>query len=180
MDLNILNGLSINLPSEREKGNIYHTTDTKKIYLNDMVLEDTENVKNEFNNKISELTSTIQSLNEEINNLKKELASVNGILHLRAYLFDLDGTYTKEEFENVLSVTLEQIVERIGMGDEITIFSKDDVSANISVITESNYTLTEDGVLNTLTLQWHQYQLWCNLYAVLNADGTYTITIEKA
>lgn len=55
-----------------------------------------------------------------------------------------------------------------------------DVSANISFITESNYPLTDDGTLNTLTLQWHQYQLWCTLYATLNSDGTYTITITKA
>lgn len=131
---------------------------------------------------ITEIESNVNSNTDEISSLKEQvqqIESTNGTLQLRAYLFDLGGTYTKEEFETQLSVSLEVLVANMHLGNALTIFSRDDVSANISFVIESNYTLTEDGTLNTLTLYWHQYELWCTLNASLNSDGTYTISLNK-
>lgn len=129
--------------------------------------------------KVSDLTNDAGYLtnNEEDPYVKKSDLSANSCLTLRAYLFNVNGTYTKTEFEELLSISLETLINSMYNGVPITIFSRDDVSVNISQVIESNYTLTTEGVLNTLTLYWHQYELWNTLNASLNNDGTYTISV---
>lgn len=126
------------------------------------------------NTSTQNLSGSIINIQEQINNINP--SNVQGFLQLRAYLFNVSGTYTTSELEELLSVSLENLIESMSNGVPITIFSKDSVSANISFVTESNYTLTNDGILNTLTLYWHQYQLWNTLTVTLSGTDTYTIT----
>ena len=126
------------------------------------------------NTSAQNLSGSIINLQEQINNINP--SNVQGFLQLRAYLFNVSGTYTTSELEELLSVSLENLIESMSNGVPITIFSKDSVSANISFVIESNYTLTNDGILNTLTLYWHQYQLWNTLTVTLSGTDTYTIT----
>lgn len=135
----------------------------------------------EIPTKISSLTNDAGYLtnNEEDPYIKKSDISSNSFLTLRAYLFNINGTYTKTEFEELLSISLETLINSMYNGVPITIFSRDDVSANISQVVESNYTLTTEGELNTLTLYWHQYELWNKLNASLNDNGTYTISLTQ-
>lgn len=126
------------------------------------------------NTSTQNLSGSVINLQEQINNINP--SNVQGFLQLRAYLFNVSGTYTTSELEELLSVSLTNLIESMSNGVPITIFSKDSVSANISFVTESNYTLTNDGILNTLTLYWHQYQLWNTLTVTLSGTDTYTIT----
>lgn len=158
MELKYLKGNSENLPNERNENYFYYCKDNKKIHLNDMVIEDSEQIKSELIKKIE--TSTI--------------------LQLRAYLFNVSGTYTLSELESLFGCEITTIVEHMKYGNPLTIFSTDDVSSNISFVLESNYTLTDDGELNSLTLFWHQYQLFNTLYVTLNSNGTYTLTYEQS
>ena len=103
-----------------------------------------------------------------------ESAQTNKTLILRAYLFGVTGDYTKDGLEALLHTTLESLIASMKVGSLIVLFSTDDVSCNISTIIESNYTLTTEGELNTMTLMWHQYQLW-NTLTITNNNGTYTL-----
>ena len=99
------------------------------------------------------------------------------IVTLRAWLYALtDGTYTKEEAENLLNISFEELIKTIKNGAHIRIFSTDLTSANVSFVIESNYTLTTNNELNTLTLSWVQYRRLCILNLALNTEGTYNLS----
>lgn len=120
----------------------------------------------------------IDSIDNKINSIVN--SGVDGALTLRAYLFNVSGTYTKSELETLLSVSLDLLVNSMKKGTPLTIFSTDEVSANISFVVESNYTLDSSGNLKTLTLYWHQYQLWNTFTVTASSDGNYTCTIEQS
>ena len=124
-----------------------------------------------------EWVGVINNIESKINDIVN--TGVDGALTLRAYLFNASGTYTKSELEDLLSVSLELLVNTMKKGTPLTIFSSDDVSANISFVVESNYTLDILGNLKTLTLYWHQYQLWNTFTVTALSDGNYTCTIEQ-
>ena len=130
-------------------------------------------------NAIQAQTISIDKLDSALQE-KITTVSESSTLVLRAYLFDCAGSYTKSELETLLSVTLDEIVASIYAGAPLIIMSRDATTANLSFIVESNYTLDDSGNLTSLTLQWHQYGLWCNLYAVYNeTSDNYQITITK-
>ena len=60
-DLQFLSGVSENLPSyeNREKGHVYYTIDDKKIFVNDLTLEDSEvitsNIKSYVDQEVGKL-----------------------------------------------------------------------------------------------------------------------------
>lgn len=118
--------------------------------------------------------SNIEDLENRISTI--ETAQANKTVTLRSYLFGVSGTYTKDSLETLLGMSLQNLVSQMSKGSPIVLFSMDSSSANISFIIESNYTLDENSELNTLTLMWHQYQLWNTLSVAKNTDGTYTLT----
>lgn len=130
--------------------------------------------------KAGEETIYIKNENDNIIEFKsKDFCEDRAIYPLRAYLFDSGGVYTKDQFEDLLSTPLETLASKIKSGSPLSIYSTDSSSANVSLVIESNCELNENNELKSLTLFWHQYQMWCYLYATLNDDDTYTITLTK-
>lgn len=106
----------------------------------------------------------------------KDDIKTSGALTLRAYIFNVSGTYTKTELEALLGVELNVLINSMKKGNPITIFSSDDVSCNISFVVESNCTITTEGELESLTLFWHQYQLWNTVSISLDSSGNYVMS----
>lgn len=115
-----------------------------------------------------------------INILRSQVDSIQGgmnIITLRAWLYSLsNGTYTKEGVEKLLNISFEELIKAIKNGAHIRIYSADSTSANISFVVESDYTLTDNNELNTLTLSWVQDSSLCVLSLALNYAGTYDLT----
>lgn len=88
--------------------------------------------------KDGEETIYLKNENDKIVEFKsKDFCERRAICPLRAYLFDSGGVYTKAQFENLLSVSLETLVQKIQLGSPLSIYSTDSSSANVSLVIES-------------------------------------------
>ena len=163
----------LNRIDEINKEDICFIEETGQLYTHENYFGYTENDVND----IILNSDTIKDLYSKIDDAK---VSNNNILTLRAYIFNVSGTYTKTQLEALLGVELSVLIDSMKKGNPITIFSSDNVSCNISFVVESNCTMTTEGELESLTLFWHQYQLWNTVSISLDSSGNYVMSNTTA
>lgn len=99
---------------------------------------------------------------------------LNGVNLFDGVLFDMN-----DEAMYTHTLSIDTIVTYAKAGKSILINSSSDTNANNSQLIEYNYTLTDDGELNTMALRWYQYEYLCYMYIVLGSSGSYTVTLTK-
>lgn len=93
-----------------------------------------------------------------------------------------DGTSvicTKSELEQTMGISLEDLSDAIKKGLTIKAYRSDGLSTSISVMTDANVTLADNGTVSLLGLGWMLSGLIYCLSAELNDEGNYTLSVTS-
>ena len=120
-------GKEANLPNSLVKDSFYVSTDSKKIYLNDAVWEDTENVKKDLTSYIE---SNYTEFQESINNATSSLTeSFDSQLNELAEVIN--------EIEQITSLSLNSMNSEINDIEEVTSQSVNNLREDINTFTDN-------------------------------------------
>jgi hypothetical protein len=132
--------------------------------------------------KYTEQTLTEEQKAQAKKNLGiSESGGATEMIVMRAYIFDMSGSYTQAQLEAAFSVKLDDLIAGIKAGKAIVITSSSSSNGNYNIVFGCTYTLLSDNkTLNTLSLLWWQYAQWCTLSVAYNSSyGDYDVTISK-
>lgn len=119
-------------------------------------------------------------LKNKLNNLSAGGGGKTEMIVMKAYLFDMSGTYTKAQLESAFNVTIDELISGIKEGKAIVITSSSTSNGNYNIVFGCTYSLDTEGELSTLSMLWWQYSQWVTLNMTYNASsGNYTVALTK-
>lgn len=125
-------------------------------------------------------------LKEKLENLNENSSGTGEggkteMIVMKAYLFDMSGTYTQTQIESVFNVTLDELMSGIKEGKAIVITSSSDANGNYNIVFGATYTVdTSTKKMTFLSMLWWQYSQWVTLNMTYNSSSdNYTVALTK-